>query len=456
MVLSVLLAASWIYWLVACWLVRAFFHHATGEEGPTSATGPSTPDTAFPAVSILKPVRGLDPEAYENFASHCRQDYPNYEVLFGVASADDPVVPVVRRLQRAFPERSIRLIVAPPFGPNRKACLLHQLTAAARHEILVMSDSDMRVTPDYLTRVVSPLADAGVGLVTCPYVGGEVRSLPAGLEALHMGVTFLPSVVVARKAMAMRFALGASIAMRRADLERLGGFGALAGYLAEDFQVGYQTATKLGLKVHLSNYIITDIIGEAGLREVWRQEVRWMRCNRVSRPREYPGLLLTSSTALAGLLAMVSGFDGPSRQALMVTLVLRWVVGWLVTGYTGDWISRRWLIWLPVRDLLSALVWVAAGAGKRVVWRGERYRLEPGGRMRSLRPEDLLEDGHLPALASATHGPGEAGPTGSGQSGPGGGGIADDPDGQGGLGDGSLEGGGEGARLPPEAMLRHP
>lgn len=461
-VLAVLLAASWVYWLVACWLVRAFFHHARGEEGSlgtdsaTAGAGAPPAPSFSPPVSILKPVRGLDPEAYENFSSYCRQGYPDYEVVFGVAEVDDPAVPAIRRLQRAFPERSIRLIVAPPFGPNRKACLLHELTAAARHEILVMSDSDMRVTPDYVARVVAPLADAGVGLVTCPYVGGQAQSLPAGLEALHMGVTFLPSVVVARKAVAMRFALGASIAMRRADLARLGGFGALADYLAEDFQVGYQTATKLGLKVHLSDYIMTDIIGEASFRQEWGHELRWMRCNRVSRPREYPGLLLTSSTALAGLLALVSGFDEPSKQAVMVTLILRWVVGWLVTGYTGDRVSRRWLIWLPVRDVLSALVWVAGGAGKRVVWRGEHYRLVPGGKMRPLRPEDLLEDGQLSALASVTHGLGGAGSFGGRQSQPGEGGTEYDPDGQNGLEDDPCESGGEGTGLPPEAMLRHP
>ncbi len=416
-VLALLLAASWVYWLAACWLVRSFFRHGHAAE----------PGPAGPPVSILKPVRGLDAGAYDNFASFCRQDYPDYEIVFGVAEEDDPAVPVIRRLQRDFPERDIRLIVAPPFAPNRKACLLHRLAAVAKHEILAMSDSDMRVTPDYLRRVTAPLADPKVGLVTCPYVGGDVRSFPAALEALHMGVTFLPSVVVARKVMAMRLALGASVVMRRVDLDQLGGFAALSDYLAEDFQVGYQTATKLGLKVHLSDYVITSVIGEISFREEWSHELRWMRCNRVSRPREYPGLLLTSSTALATLLALASGFGERSQQALLVTLVLRFVAGWLVAGYTHDRASRHWLAWLPVRDALSALVWVAGGVGETVSWRGEHYRLEPGGRMRPARPEEML---------AAAWQDSEEGGAASGADG-------DEDD----VADGSYQGGGQGARF---------
>lgn len=458
-VLAALLGASWVYWLAACWLVRDFFHRAGAEAGRRAGAeagpGTSVQPSFRPPVSVLKPVRGVDRGAYENFVSHCRQDYPEYEIIFGVAEADDPVVPLIRRLQRDFPERSIRLIVAPPFGPNRKACLLHELVKAARYDVLVMNDSDMRVTPDYLARVVQPLADPKVGLVTCPYVGGDVRSLPAALEALHMGVTFLPSVVVARKAVNMRFALGASITMRRADLERLGGFAALKDYLAEDFQVGYQTASKLGLRVHLSDYIITCVLGDATFHEQWSQELRWMRCNRVSRPREYPGLVLTHSTALAAALALVSGFSEAASQALLVTLVLRWAVAWLVTGYTGDRVSRRYLLWLPVRDILSALVWVAGGLGRRVSWRGEEYRLEPGGKIRPLRMEDLLEDGRLSALASAAHGlgprrglPKEGGLGGESEAG-------DELEGDGGLEGEPFASGDQGSGPDPKAVLRH-
>lgn len=409
--LSLLLAASWVYWLVAVWFVRSFFRShrelddeeelpapagGVGRGAPGATAGPpagpaAEADPAFaPPVSVLKPVRGVDAEAYKNFATFCQQDFPEYEILFGVVDPADPVVPMIERLQRDFPERGIRLIVADRAGPNQKASILRRLAAAARHEILVMSDSDMRVTPDYLRRVVAPLADARVGLVTCPYVGEHALSMPAGLEALHMGVSFLPSVVVARRAIAMRFAMGASITVRRADLARIGGFEALTDYLAEDYQLGVRIA-RLGLRVHLSDYVMMSVIGATTFKEEWQREVRWARCTRVSRPREYPGLLFSFSTPLAGLLAWMSGFTPADEQALIVSLVLRWVVGWLVTGYTGDRVGRRWLIWLPVRDVLSALVWLAGGVGKHVVWRGEIYRLERGGRMRALGPDGRLE-----------------------------------------------------------------
>jgi ceramide glucosyltransferase len=392
-VLTVLLGASWVYWLVACWLVRCFFRHypevpepASPEGGGAAPAGSHEAGPPYlPPVSILKPVRGLEAEVYENFESFCRQDYPDYEIIFGVADADDPVVPVIQRLQQVFTRRRITLIVAEPFAPNRKAAMLHHLAGQARHEILVMSDSDMRVTPDYLRRVVAPLADPRVGLVTCPYIGGSALSLPAGLEALHMGVTFLPSVVVARRAVAMRFALGASITLRRADLARLGGFQALSTYLAEDYQIGARVAG-LGLRVHLSRYVVTSILGATSFSEQCLREVRWARCSRVSRPREYPGILLTMSTPLALLLALLYGPTPAYGQALAVSLVLRWAAAWLVTSYTGDRVSRRWILWLPLRDVLSALVWVAGGLGRHVVWRGETYALERGGHIRALEP----------------------------------------------------------------------
>ncbi len=372
-VISLLVATSWIYWLAACWMVRSFFRDRAVDAGAP----------AMPPVSILKPVRGLDPEAYENFESFCRQDYPEFEILFGVMDPADPAVAVIRRLQRAHPETRIRLVVAHSSSPNRKAGILHRLAAEARHDILAVSDSDMRVTPEYLRRVVAPLTDDRVGLVTCPYVGGAAASLPAGLEALHMGVTFLPSVIVARKLVGLDFALGASVVIRRRELTRIGGFAALADYLAEDYQLGARVGA-LGLRVHLSDYITVSVLGGTTFWEQWHREVRWARCTRVSRPREYPGLLLSFSTPLSGLLILAAGLTPAHQQTLAVSLVLRWVCGWLVTGSTGDRVARRWLPWLPVRDVLTALVWVAGGVGKRVVWRGEAYELEAGGKMRSL------------------------------------------------------------------------
>jgi ceramide glucosyltransferase len=272
------------------------------------------------------------------------------------------------------------LTIAPALGANRKASLLHYLVGQARHEILVVNDSDMRATPDYLRRVVAPLADPQVGLVTCPYRGELPLTPTARLEALHMGAIFLPSVIVARHVLAMRFAMGATIALRRKDLTCLGGFAAVADYLADDFQVGRRISA-LGLKVYLSDYVIASVLGATTFLEHWQREVRWARTNRVCRPREYPVMLLTFSTPLALVLALFTGFTPPYTTALVISLVLRWLVAWSVSGCTADHVVRRWLLWLPVRDILSAVVWLVGGLGDYIVWRGERFRLLPGGQM---------------------------------------------------------------------------
>jgi ceramide glucosyltransferase len=373
-ILLLLTVSSWLYWLTALWLVRSFFD-ATDEF-----------DLDFsPQVSILKAVKGVDAQAYQNFASFCEQDYPAYEILFGVASADDPVIPLIERLQREYPQRDIRLIVSPVEGANRKAGMLHILAGQARCPILVMSDSDMRATPDYLQCVVAPLADPQVGLVTCLYRGESPVTLTARLEALHMGVTFLPSVLVGRKVISMHFAMGSTEAIRKRDLERLGGFNVMEDYLADDYQIGQRVAN-LGLRVHLSNYVITCILGVTTFKTQWNREVRWAQCNRISRPAEYPGLLLSFSTPLAALFWIASGFDWVGWRVLLLSVLLRWTFGWLVTGYTGDEVSRRWLFWLPLRDMLSAAIWLAGIFNRRITWRGESFELTSDGLLRPLAP----------------------------------------------------------------------
>jgi ceramide glucosyltransferase len=370
--LFLVLALTWLFWLVAWKAVYDLL-----QPTPRAASG------FAPSVSILKPIKGLDPEAFKNFASFCEQDYPCFELLFGASEPQEPAIAVVEQLQRAYPEREIRLVVGPTFGSNRKASLLHHLTKQAQYETLVISDSDMRVRPDYLRRVVAPLADDRIGLVTCPYRGGGASRLTAQLEALYMGVTFLPLVVVASRLLKLPFAMGSTAVLRRGQLSLLGGFTAIADYLADDYQLGAQMA-QLGLNVHLSDYVVTSVLGSPTFQELWHREVRWARCKRVSRPLAYPGLLLTFSTPLALVLLLVSGFEPAAWLSLGLTLWLRWLITWQISGYTGDDTARRSLIWLPVRDLLSGIVWCAGGVGRQVIWRGTRYVLERDGRMQAL------------------------------------------------------------------------
>jgi len=203
-------------------------------------------------------------------------------------------------------------------------------------------------------------------------------------------------VIVARKFLNMRFAMGATMALRRSDLNRLGGFVTVADYLADDYQLGARVAA-LGLVVHLSDYVIACVLGATTFREEWDREVRLARCNRVCRPVEYPGMLLTFSTPLAAVLLVVSSFAPLGVQMLTISLLLRWAVAWFVSGCTGDQEVRRWLVWLPVRDMLSALVWCVGGLGRRVIWRGEEFVLQADGRMEpaALLPRPPVEEKHV-------------------------------------------------------------
>jgi ceramide glucosyltransferase len=372
--LGAITAASWAYWLLAWWAVRRLLRAETAIR----------PGSCAPPVSILKPVKGLDPELRDNLASFCTQDYPAYEVIVGVAAANDPAIPVLQDLARAFPRVPVRIVVAPGGpGANRKATLLHALAAEARYGLLVASDSDMRVEPDFVRRVVAPLADTGAGLVSCAYRGEAAATFTARLEALYMGTTFLPSAVVAREVLGLPFALGAAVALRREVLERLGGWSAVADYLADDYQLGARVAA-LGLGVRLSDVVAASVLGRTTFREQWQREVRWARTARVSRPLGYAGWFATFSTPLAAAALVASGLAPAGWAMLACSLAVRWAVGWLVAGETGDAVARRWLVLLPLRDVLTAVVWVVGLTGRVVVWRGERFEVERDGRLRPL------------------------------------------------------------------------
>jgi ceramide glucosyltransferase len=327
----------------------------------------------------LKPIKGIDPEAYQNFVSFCEQDYPDYEVLFGVADGDDPAVDVIEQAQRVYPDVAARLVVGASRGANRKVGILQRLVAEARFEHLAISDSDIRVGHDYLRRIVHPLAAPEVGLVTCPYKAAGATSVAAKLAALHMGVTFLPSVCVARLVL-RGFAMGSTVVVRRSELRSIGGFAGIADHLADDYEIGARIA-RAGKRAIVSDYVVDTIVGKPTLLEQWHREIRWVRCTRVSRPLEYPGLVLSLSTPLALFAVLATGFAPIGWWLLAGSLALRWLIAWLVTDLTEDWQARRALAWLPVRDVLSGVVWCSGFVGHCVRWRGEQYVLCSDGTM---------------------------------------------------------------------------
>lgn len=340
--------------------------------------------TSFtPPVSIMIPVRGADVEAYENFAAFCRQDYPDYQIVFGVRDADDPAVAVIRRLQADFPARRIDLVISPAeIGHNAKVSNLQNMSARAAHEHVVIVDSDIRVVGDYLRRVVAPLQDSSVGMVTCLYRGTRGRTVAARLENVGITASFGPEVVTARMLEGVKFALGSTIATRRSLLERVGGFHAVADYLADDFLLGNFVAAA-GYKVALSDYVVEHVSAPETMQSMLKHQLRWNRAVRVSRPGGYAGLVLTYGTTTSWLLAAALGFSGFAWAMLAaaygVRLLAAGLIGVVMLGDQG--LARDfWMI--PLRDWLGFGVWVAAFGGNRIQWRGTTFQILRGGKIK--------------------------------------------------------------------------
>jgi ceramide glucosyltransferase len=336
---------------------------------------PSPDKGSHPGISILKPVRGLDPGFAEAIASHARQDYPKFEILFGVGEPSDPAVEAIRRLQTQFPERDIRLIHAATRAPNVKAGVLMDLAREARYPLWVVNDGDICVPLRYLRRVTEPLRDPANGLVTCLY-RAEAEGWPARFEGLGIATDFAPGVLVAPLAGVSEFGLGATLAFRAADLARAGGFAAVADYLADDFQIG-RGLHALGLRCVLSEVVVTTHLFGSSWRDVWRHQVRWARTIRVSKSAGYAGLAITHAT----LWALVAAVAGEWRIAAAL-IILRLAAG-LAAGYgvlrAPDAVRLWWLI--PARDLAGVAVWVAGLFGRTVEWRGQKLRLDRKGRI---------------------------------------------------------------------------
>ena len=336
---------------------------------------------AIPSISVLRPLHGVDEGLDENLRSYFAQDYPDFELLFAVHTAEDPAVPVFEKVRAEFPRGpAARLIVTgEPTGPNAKAFSLERLTEAARHDLLVMSDSDVRARPDMLRVLAAEFQDLTVGVITCPYRAIAGRSVWSRLEAAGMNTEFLGGVLVARLLEGMKFALGPTIAARRVVLECAGGFRQLGEFLAEDFVLG-RRAAELGYRVVLSSYVIEHRIGSQSVGANLRHRLRWARSTRRSRPAGYWGQVFTNPLPIALLLCLVQPLAWP---ALLVAMAFRFAAAWATANWVlggaltaGDW----WL--LPIQDLLSFFLWVAGFFGNSVQWRGHRCSLLPDGRFK--------------------------------------------------------------------------
>jgi len=344
---------------------------------------PRRDDSYAPPASILKPVRGVDPGAYENFASYCHLDYPEYETVFAVAEANDPIVPVIEKLQRDFPDRRIRLVVnVERCGENSKVNNLCRLVKEAAFDLLVMTDSDVRVERDYLREVVAPFANPNVGAVTSFYrcIGGG--TLAADLDMLGMSADSVPSALVARKLEGkVQFAFGWTMATTKKYLAEIGGWEAMANHHSDDFELGNRLARQ-GYRVELMRQPVWMAFPNESFKEFLQHEMRWSIGLRNVRPAGYVGMIFTHGLPWAVLAAVVAGAAGWKAMAafyLIAYLVLRLGLTWTagVWGLGDRGIARRlWL--LPLRDAISAVVWLAGFFSNRVTWRGIEYRIKRG------------------------------------------------------------------------------
>src|SRR5215469_794244 len=277
-----------------------------------------------PPVSILKPLRGVDPQMYESFRSHCVQDYPEYEIIFGVSEADDPAVEAVEQLMREFPQCRIRLHVCPEvLGNNRKTSNLVQMLAFARYDHILINDSDIFVTPDYLRRVMGPFERHEVGMVTCPYRGIAANTIGSKLESIGISTDFIAGVLAARQIEGgIHFALGSTLAMSRLALEAIGGLRPLVDYLADDFELGYRIA-QAGYEVVLADIVVETHLPAYSFRGFFEHQMRWARSTRDSRRMGYVGLLLTFGLPWAIFAVLFAPHSWWSWTTLAAAVALR-------------------------------------------------------------------------------------------------------------------------------------
>ncbi len=363
-------AAPFIYYLLVLYSSRLFFR--------SSKDGPSKNFDFAPPISILKPVRGLDPEAYENYASFCRQDYPSYELIFCVGDFNDPAVPVLQKLMRDFPERQIRLL----FGSGRsaindKVAKLVRMVNEAENEFLVISDSDVRVEPNYLRAVVAPLRDPKVGCVTCFYVSIHDETLAQHLQSIGMYSDFYPGILVAQQLDGIKFTLGPTIVTTSTHLAGFGGYEAIENKPADDLLVGRLIAQQ-GLKVELLPYAVQTVPDYDSPRALFSKRLRWMTVMRHMRPWGHVGLAFTQGLpwCLAVALTHPAGIGLAYFGAYAgFRVAMTWLVGVWGLQQSGLWKKMPLIV---VWDATAFVIWLLTFGRNSIRWRDVDYRIREG------------------------------------------------------------------------------
>ncbi len=363
------------YSLLSLWCGWRFFRQPAALPASAEPVG----------VTILKPVKGMDEGSYKNFASFCSQQYGGpVQIVFAVADKDDPAIPLIQQLMTDFPACSIELTIdATIHGPNYKVSNLINAYPKARHDLLVICDSDIRVEPTFLQSVSSHFSDSQLGLVSSPYRSSHVFGPITALEALAFTGEMTPNVLVARQLEGLSFALGAAMTFRRQALEAIGGLPALVDYLADDYQLGNQIH-RAGWRLILDRQVVESMLRPETLAGILSRQLRWSRTMRVSRPGGY----LASGITLPGLAILLALLSGPLPAALGAITLLYLIRLSVSTCFSRCWVKDRllpaWCWLLPLRDLLAFATWLLAFLGNRVTWRGARFAVRAGGRLTPL------------------------------------------------------------------------
>jgi ceramide glucosyltransferase len=368
-VLTILLAGSLIYCVLVIEATRRYL----------SVPAPRT--AREPAISVLKPLYGHDEGLEENLRSFFAQDYPNYEIIMGVHASSDPAAAVAHKVLAEYSEHDVRarlVVTGESTIPNAKAYNLNRLVREAKHDVLVMCDSDVRVGKRFLAQLAGELGDAKVGLITCPYRAIAGPSVWSRMEAIGMNTELLGGVMVARMLEGMRFALGCALAVRRDVLDAIGGFSYLQEFLAEDFIIGQRTA-EIGRTVLFSSAVIEHRIGSQPMMRNLAHRLRWARSTRRSRPAGYWGQAFTYPLPIALLLCAVWP---PAWPLLLATLLLRTGAATATAVFVlRDPLTKKQWWLLPIQDVLGFLVWIGGFLGDTIVWRDRKCTVLRDGRL---------------------------------------------------------------------------
>ncbi|XGV98926.1 MAG: glycosyltransferase [Leptolyngbya sp. BL-A-14] len=367
--LTFLIGGSIVFYLTCAVFTHRFFRPAT--------PGASTANNVKPPVSILVPVCGVDAGAWDNWTSFCLQDYPNYEVLFGVTDPQDPAIPMLQQVVAAYSDRARLFYGLKPRGINYKDSNLSYLLEEARHELIIFADSDIRVHADYIQTVTTPLADEKVGLVTCAFIGYNPQSLGAAIASFGRCFDFIPSLLIARSLdRGLRCAVGATIATRRTTLASFGGLH--FNRIGSDYNLG-KRAAQAGYRIELSRYVLESDTGNESIAQVFQRELRWARTIRFNRGAQYYSMVFCYGLVYCLPLLLLTGFANWAIALSLTTFLVRCVQVLLAVFSMRCPHLLRWFWALPLRDALNFFVWVMGAFGQGVYWRGRQLRVEGDG-----------------------------------------------------------------------------